>query len=470
MLIPAGLAVLGAATLAVLWRESAPAPPAVREPGADAEPPKVIRPADIKGAFRTFDGVAAKNVAGAWPGFRGPDRDNISRETTPLLRNFDGEKPKELWRLALGDGYAAPAVRNGRVYLLDYDEAAKADALRVFSLADGREIWRRSYNVVVKQYHGMSRTIPAVTDQYVVTLGPKCQVLCCRAESGEFLWGIDLAAEYGATVPEWYAGQCPIIEEDEAILAPGGPDALLLAVECETGRVLWKTPNPDGWKMTHGSVLPMRFAGRKMYVYPASRGVLGVDAETGEVLWRTTAWTVKIANVPTPVPLGEGNLFLTGGYDAGSMFLQLTEKNGKIVAQPGRRLDAQTFSSDQQTPIFFDGRLYAVLPKAGPSGRQLACFDPAGGRLWTSGPDDTFGLGPFLIAQTGQGAPLLLAADDHGVLTLAEVSTKGYTRLARKEVLDGHDAWAPLALVEGRLLLRDRNTMICLDLRAKTNE
>jgi len=50
--------------------------------------------------------------------------------------------------------------------------AERANVLRCLSLADGREIWRFNYSGQVKRNHGVSRTIPAVTEQYVVALGP----------------------------------------------------------------------------------------------------------------------------------------------------------------------------------------------------------------------------------------------------------------------------------------------------------
>src|SRR5436309_865738 len=83
------------------------------------------------------------------------------------------------------------------------DAGARADAVRCLSLADGREIWRRSYPVDITRNHGITRTVPAATDRYVVTLGPKCQVVCLDATSGDFRWGIDLVSQFGTTVPQW---------------------------------------------------------------------------------------------------------------------------------------------------------------------------------------------------------------------------------------------------------------------------
>ena len=75
----------------------------------------------------------------------------------------------------------------------------------------------------------------------------------------------------------------------------------IVAVDPETGEVLWQTPNPKGWKMTHSSIMPMEFGGERMYVYCASGGVVGVSAKDGRLLWESTDWKISIATVPSPV-------------------------------------------------------------------------------------------------------------------------------------------------------------------------
>jgi outer membrane protein assembly factor BamB len=358
-----------------------------------------------------------------------------------------------LWSIELGEGHAGAAVRDGRVYVLDYDRQAEADVLRCLSLADAAEIWRFSYPSKVKRNHGMSRTVPAVTEKYVVALGPKCQVMCLDAKTGQCHWLKDVVAEFGATVPPWYAGQCPLIDGDRAILAPGG-DALLVALDCASGNVIWKSPNPRAWTMTHSSIMPMEFAGRKMYVYCGKGGVVGVSANDGSLLWETTAWKISIATVPSPVILPEGRIFLSGGYNSGAVMLQLHEQGGKLTAETLCRLEPKQFGSTQQTPVFFDGHLFGVRERD----KQLVCLDLAGNEVWKSGSRNKFGLGPYMIADG-----LIFVLDDSGALTLAEASPAGYKPLARAQVLDGNDAWGPMALVGGRLIVRDLTRMACLD-------
>ena len=48
---------------------------------------------------------------------------------------------------------------------------------------------------VIKRNHGMSRTVPAVNGRDIVTMGPKCHGTCLDAETGEFLFAIDLGLQ-----------------------------------------------------------------------------------------------------------------------------------------------------------------------------------------------------------------------------------------------------------------------------------
>jgi outer membrane protein assembly factor BamB len=418
--------------------------------GADAN-----EPIKLAGTLARFDGVAAADLPGSWPRFRGGDFDGISKEKVGLARSWAAGGPGVLWSVDLGEGYAGAAVLGGRVYVLDYDQEQKADVLRCLSLGDGKDIWRYSYPVKIKRYHGMSRTVPVVTDKYVVTMGPKCHVTCLDSQTGEFKWMLNLVREYGSAVPEWYTGQCPLIEQGKAVIAPGGT-ALMMAVDCESGQVVWETPNPKGWAMTHSSIVPIDFAGKRMYVYCGgdmiAGGVVGVSAEDGSVLWEFEDWKMR-TNVPSPVIVPEGLIFLSAGYNAGSLMLRLVEQGGIISAEVVFRLGPKVFGAEQQTPIFYEGHIYGVRPD-----RQLACLDLNGQIVWTSGSGHKFGLGPYTI-----GDGLIYVMNSSGLLSLAEATPTGYVQLGQSKVLEGPESWGPMAIVSGRLILRDLKRMICVD-------
>ncbi|MFM1943676.1 MAG: hypothetical protein RI897_2658 [Verrucomicrobiota bacterium] len=426
-----------------------------------AAPAPVSKAVDIAGEFQSFGGEAGPDL-GSWPRFRGGDFSNTAGGPA-VLENWPAEGPRSVWRTKVGQGYAGPAVHRGRVFLLDYDDKVGGDALRVFSLADGVEIWRRTYVAPIKKNHGFSRTVPAVTDDYVLTLGPRCIAMCVRMETGDFLWGKDLVAEYGTEVPLWYTGQCPLIDDGVAVLAPGG-GALLVGVDCATGEVVWETPNPDAWGMSHSSVVPATLLGRRTYIYCAKEGTVGVaadGADRGKVLWRTTAWAHPVTS-PSALPIDDHRVFVTAGYGGGSMMLGLKEGAGGIEVEPMYELDKSVFACEQHTPLLYGEHLFTVLPKdAGEFRAQYACMDLAGKVVWASGNTERFGLGPFMTV-----GDKMLILDDDGTLTMVRASVGAYERVAQARVLHGKEAWAPMAFVSGFLVLRDFEEMICLDMRS----
>lgn len=418
---------------------------------------------DLAGTFVDYEATTASSSTN-WPNFRGHDFSNIVGNEIKLADSWPASGPKELWSVELGEGHAGAAVYSGVVYMLDYDEEKQGDALRTFALDSGKELWRRTYKVTTKRNHGISRTIPAITDKYTVTMGPRCHVLCVDTATGEFRWGIDLVAVYEAEVPLWYTGQCPIIDEGQAILAPGGK-VLMMGVDCETGKVAWEVPNPDRWQMSHSSVIPMMLQGKRTFVYCSMGGTYGVSAEAedrGKLLWSTNAWSHSVIS-PSPIRIDDRRIFLTAGYGSGSMMLEISRSGETFTAKPLYELDKTVFGCEQQTPILYKDHIYGILPKDSAALKeQFVCMDRDGKIVWTSGKTERFGLGPFLLADDK-----FYILNDDGEMTMIRASLKKYEQLARHRVVpNGHDAWAPMALVDGKLILRDAHKMVCLDVSA----
>jgi outer membrane protein assembly factor BamB len=205
--------------------------------------------------------------------------------------------------------------------------------------------------------------------------------------------------------------------------------------------------------MTHSSVVPMEFAGQRMYLYCASHGVVGVAADTGALLWETPDWKITFATVPSPLPLEGGRLFLSGGYKAGSLMLQLKRQDGRFTVQTLFRLEESVFGATQHTPILYQDHIYGVRPDG-----RFVCLNLDGKPAWTSGSTQPFGLGSFLLADG-----LIFALNDSGLLRLLEATPQKYSLLAQAQILKGRESWAPMALADGRLLARDLNRLVCLD-------
>ncbi len=474
ILIPSFAAVIFTGVL--FWWLLSPGPynHSVRIPGTDNRPPLAVRSDSVViGEFFDTMGFISDIAYGEWPRFRGVDFDNIVKDTVPLAESWDTAGPAVVWQTTLGEGYAGPAVHNGRVYLLDYNERRKADMLRCFSLASGEELWRRWYYVEMKRNHGYSRTIPAVTDDYVVTIGPRSHVMCTDPMTGDLLWSVDLEKEYGIpgwrngqVTPDFFTGQCPLIDNNIAVIAPG-IKALMIGIDCATGEVVWNTPNPDSLKMSHGSIIPMTLHGKRMYVYNAVGGVVGISAEPGDVgklLWITKEWS-PATTAASPLYLGNNEIAVFGSYGAGGGRIKVNFDGSKFSAEMLEIHKANLgISSDQQTPILYDNKVWVVPPaNAGELKRQLVCYDKSDliKPMWSSGKENRYGsagLGPYILC----GNKLYLL-DDEGTLYLFSIRDNTATLLSSHKIIAGKEAWGPMALAGKYLLIRDAHNLICLD-------
>ena len=387
-----------------------------------------------------------------WPQFRGPNRDNISKETG-LLRQWPAEGPKVLWTVEVGEGYAAAAIVGGRVYFNDYDKATNEWLVRCLSLEDGKELWRFAEERRIRPNHAITRTVPAVDGKHVFTIDPKANLHCLDANTGEELWRKNLVQEYNAKIPPWYNGQCPLMEANRIIIATGG-DALLVALDKATGNEIWRTPNPEKELMTHASPMPAQLGGVKQYLYTTLKGVMGISAEDGKLLWNGP-FKLNVAVAPSPLGVDNERVFLTSGYDAGTAMFRVTGGANGFQAEKVFELTSAQWNSEVHTPILYKDHLFAV----GRMRRGLfTCLNKDGEIVWDSNGKAAFGLGSFLLAD----GMFFILEGKTGMLRLIEANTTGYQELASAQVLSGHDVWGPMALSNGKLVLRDLSKMVCI--------
>ena len=434
-------------------------------PGADHRPAGHVRKADdvLIGEFFMKDSSNVEAcLQGEWPCFRGANHDN----QLPLAENMtwiDGDLT-ELWSVSTGEGHAAPVISGGQVYVLDYDEQLSSDALRCFDLQTGKQLWRRWYRVPMKRNHGFSRTIPAISNKAIITIGPEGHVMCCDKITGQMKWSIDMKKRFGTEIPFWYTGQCPLIDNDMLVLAPAGKDTLMIGVDVNTGKTLWGTPNDIGFKMSHSSIMPMTFDGTPTFVYIGVGGVCGVSAETGnygKLLWSATKWQPSVV-APSPLQIAPNQVFLVAGYGAGGALLQVDKQGSSWNATIKESYKAsEGMSSEQQTPINYKGTLITILPKDGGGMRErLAMYRPNDLHhpIWTSAADERFGLGPYIVV-----GDRLIAFKEDGELYVYQLNTNSMKLLHKQRVMeDGVDAWGPMAYADGMLIVRDSKTIKCL--------
>lgn len=433
---------------------SDPAPKAVAADKSAAAVPTEERAPRKRTAAELPTPVAL--TAEDWPQYRGAHRDGIS-EAKGLAKTWSTAAPRVVWSTTVGQGYSAPSVANGNVYLNDYDEQQDEWMVRCLSLANGDEHWRYKVKKNIRPNHGITRTAPATDGAFVISIDPKCEVHCLDARNGELIWKKSLPAEYGTQIPPWYNGQCPLLDGDCVVIATGGR-AVIAAFKKESGEKIWETENKDEFLLSHGSVTPVEIGGVKQYAYTTLKGAVGVDAASGKQLWYFP-WKFNTAVCSMPLALGDGKLLLTAGYHAQTVICQVKHEGEKWSAEEVVSLPAPTagWNSEVHTPIVYSDHIYGIGKKQ----RGLwTCLDKEGKELWTSSGHAAFDLGGYVLVE----GKFFVVEGTTATVHVLDANADHYEELGTFKVLDGPDAWAPPVISHGRLLIRDLGKLVCLDI------
>lgn len=400
-------------------------------------------------------GIVGGAARGDWPQFGGPDRNGISPETG-MARAWPAEGPKELWKVSLGVGFGPPAIQGGKVYILDRQDD-KQDVLRCLDLQTGKEEWTFAYDAPGNVQYNGSRTTPTVDDKYVFIVGPFGQFHCVDKATHQAVWKKDLIADFGGKRPEWGVAQSPLLIGEAVIVAPQSPTAGVVAYEKATGKLLWQSPAIGA--MSYTSPLATKIDGVEQIVMLSKDKVAGVDPNGGRLLWTYDGWKCAIT-IPCPTPIGDGRFFVTGGYKAGSAMFKVTREGDAFAA--ATLWDSNKCHSHLHNAILYKDHLYAngsgpYTPKIG-----MVCLSLDGKLMWDTGKTPGFEMGSLLMAADG----LIYAMDGaKGILRLIEASPDGYKQLAEAQILAGKEIWAPMALSDGKLVLRDQTQLKCLQVK-----
>jgi outer membrane protein assembly factor BamB len=186
--------------------------------------------------------MACNGLATDWPQFLGPDRNSTSPETG-LLRSWPENGPEILWSVPLGRGYGGPVVSDGKVYLLDRDDAV-GDTLRAFDLSSGEELWSFAYEAPGSAMFPGSRSVPTVDGNRIYSCGHNGDLYAIDLTTHEPVWHRNVWTDFGGgEIPIWAITQNPLVYGDLVIVASQAPEAGVVAYDKLSGELRWKTPS-----------------------------------------------------------------------------------------------------------------------------------------------------------------------------------------------------------------------------------
>ncbi len=114
------------------------------------------------------------------------------------------------------------------------------------------------------------------------------------------------------------------------------------------------------------------------------------------------------------------------------------------------------FGDHAKPPVLYNGYFYAQF-STNSKRDGLSCMSMDGKVMWKTMRSPLFDKGSMILADG-----LILATDGRKTLYLIQPDPSGFKPLASAEMLGEGQNWSPLALSDGRLLLRDQSKLMCV--------
>jgi outer membrane protein assembly factor BamB len=408
--------------------------------------------------------AAALAAAADWPQWRGPDRNDVSKETG-LLKTWPKEGPKLLWTFRdAGEGYSAPAIIGDTLYAMGADD--KNENIYAIDLKTQMKKWSTPIAPRVRIDRGDGpRGAVTVDGDLLFGIGSQGDLICVKASNGDKVWtqqfkGKDFGSEMQAN---WGYSESPLVDGDLVVCTPGGKNGTMAAFNKKNGELVWRTKD---WtdKAAYSSIVAADIGGVHQYVQMSPSNVAGVDAKEGKVLWKF-ARSGKTAAIPTPVVSGD-TVFVTSGYGEGCNLIKITKDGDKFKAEEG--YSDKDMVNHHGGVVLVDGDIYGYSD----GNNRWVCKEMKSGMVrWSKGKDDThIGKGSLTCAD----GCLYCYGEDDGTVVLAQASPEGWKEQGRFTVPEtsknhgkqnGGKFWTHPVVANGKLYLRDQDLIFCYDIK-----
>lgn len=245
------------------------------------------------------------------------------------------------------------AVANGFVVVGSRDALDRHDVFQCLAVDDGSIVWQHSYPALGNlDYGNAPRATPLIEGELVYTLGAFGHLCCLELESGIMMWQLNVAKEFSAPKMIWGHSGSPLLVDGELILQPGGKEASLVALDAETGHVLWKTAGNDA---SYSSLLLKTVGEQEQVIGYDANSLGGWDVKTGKRLWKLMPPETGDFNVPTAVSVGDR--LLVSSENNGTRIYHFNP-DGTLHPEPDLHND--DLRPDSHTPVISGKLLFGI--------------------------------------------------------------------------------------------------------------
>jgi outer membrane protein assembly factor BamB len=384
-------------------------------------------------------GMALSIHAGDWTQWRGSNRDLLISDEIVTEKWPEGG-PRQLWQIEMeGDGYSEPIVIEGKLYITGSigDKKERRGKIYCFNAKDGSAVWDTEYGAEWGKSYERARTTPTYLNGRLYIVSGVGDVLAINAADGTLIWKVETAKQYGARNITWGFAENPLIYDGKLICQPGGDNATVVALDINTGALIWKNTELNE-KSAYCSPALLTINGKRQVVTSLADHTVGLDAESGKLLWKYAYRNRHAVHPNTPVLVGKDRIFISSGYKYGAEVLEI---NGDQVKQLWKE---QASDNHFQGVAFYKERIFSS------GGGKLWCFEPATGKVVYT-VDEAYKTSFCIL-----GNSMMITYDEKGgKVLLLKIDENSYAVNGEFKVEYGNDQhWSSPVVAHGVMYLR----------------
>ena len=381
---------------------------------------------------------AADKTGADWPGFRGPERDDVIRGGVRIATDWSGSPPVQIWRRPIGPGWSSFAVRGDLFYT--QEQRGDDEIVGCYKVSTGEPVWRHRDAVRFYESNGGAgpRATPTLSGNRVYTFGATGILNALDAGNGAVVWSRNASSDTGKKVPGWGFSSSPLVIDDVVIVHAG----VLVAYDLATSKRGWIGPARGG---SYSSPHLLTIDGVAQILMLSGAGATSVAPADGKVLWEH-AWPG--GSIVQPAQTANGDVLINSTDMAGGIGIRRIA----VAHGPSGWSAEERWTSNGLKPYFNDFVVHRGHA-FGFDGGILASIDLEDGkRKWKGG---RYGHGQLVLLPDQD---LLLVLSEEGELALVRATPDRFTELARFPALESK-TWNHPVLVGDILLVRNGQEM-----------
>jgi outer membrane protein assembly factor BamB len=272
----------------------------------------------------------------------------------------------------------------------------------------------------------------------------------------EEIWGVNLPERFGAKVPTYGYAESVLIDGDRIICEPGGPGAVVAALNKNTGETIWTTKGDKAKEGAgYSSAIVFEYEGLRQISIMSSLSLLGVAEDDGRLLWRYDRPSAE-QNCSTPV-FFDGYVFAATGYGTGGGLVKLKVSDGQVEAE--QVWETKEMKAHHGGYVLVDGYIYGNNDNEG-----WTCIELATGKVTYKAK----GVGKGSIAHADG---MLYILSENGKMGLVEANPLEHKIVGEFMIPNaGGETRAHPVIADGKLLLRRHEKVFIYDIKDRTKE